>query len=303
MRAGGTTFVFALAALAVAGCGADGAASESADLSAKTAEVEATVDLEVVEASGLGLRAVDGQVQLLAVGDDSADLAVADDADAFATIDLSDVVEGSQWEAVAGDDGGTVVILRESPPALLVLDAELELVAEVALDASNEPGLDWDDDSNALAEGLVLLANGHVLVAKESDPPALVELGPAGDVASGFSAGDAASAFPMPSASTFEALHVWPLSSSAESFAPDVSDLAVSPAGDLYLLTDEGRGIGRVEANLGADEDHAKLTKSWKLPKKVKKPEGLVFLPDGTAVVAIDSSSANKNGFVLAPLD
>ena len=303
MRAGGMGLAL-LAALASIGCGGSDAASDSANLSAKEAEIEATVDLDVLEASGLGMRTVDGSLQLLSVGDDSTDLALADDPDGFDALDISDVADGSDWEAVAGDDDGLVVILREFPPALLVLDADLStLLVEVALDASAYPDLDWDEDSNVLAEGLVLMANGHVLVAKELDPPALIEFGPADESPSGFATGDAASSFPVPTADTFEALHVWPLSSSAASTAPDISDLAVSPTGELHLLSDEGRLIALVESNLGPTEDHAKLTRTWKLPKKAKHPEGLLFLPDETPLVAIDSTSKKKNGFVLEPLD
>ncbi|MEJ7732186.1 MAG: CotH kinase family protein [Polyangiaceae bacterium] len=130
-----------------------------------------------------------------------------------------------------------------------------------------------------------------------------IELGPADESPSGFETGDAATSFPVPTADTFEALHVWSLSSSAASKAPDISDLAVSPTGELHLLSDEGRLIALVESNLGPTEDHAKLTRTWKLPKKAKHPEGLVFLPDETPVIAIDSTSKKKNGFVLAPLD
>ena len=61
--------------------------------------------------------------------------------------------------------------------------------------------------------------------------------------------------------------------------------------------------IALVEYNLGPTEDHAKLTRTWKLPKKAKHPEGLLFLPDATPLVAIDSTSKKKNGFVLSPLD
>jgi hypothetical protein len=313
-RLGGSAL---LALLGLTACGGgDAAGSDSSDLKARDAHIESTVDLDVLEASGLGRRLLDnGDIELLAIGDSAATLAISDDAEAesFAALDLEDVVgdaggEGSQWEAVASDGTGRVFLLRERPAALLVLDADLgTLLTEIALDASNDPdvGEDWRDDSNSLAEGLILLQNGHILVAKEKDPPALIELGPEGDAPQGFGPGEAATdtTFPLSSSATFIALHSWPLSSSAKKAAPDISDLATDPDGALYLLSDEGRLIARLEASLGPDEAHAKLATTWKLPKKAKKAEGLVFLPDHAALVAIDTDDTHDNGYVLSPLD
>jgi hypothetical protein len=78
-----------------------------------------------------------------------------------------------------------VLLLQEGPSRVLVLSAGLarvEAVVELAV-APGQPGFgrEWGADDNARGEGLLLMARGHMLVAKQKDPVCLIEFGPAGD--------------------------------------------------------------------------------------------------------------------------
>ena len=161
------------------------------------------VDLPVVEASGLAARRTDDALRVLAVGDRTAHLAVSTYAPAsglgdWQTIDLSLVpgwpvpADDSQLEAIAVDGGCLVALMREDPPVVLVADTEQRaLVAQITLTAPSGSPLAgrWDDPSSR-GEGLVLLRNGRLLVAKEKRPRALVEFAPAGARAGGLSRRD-----------------------------------------------------------------------------------------------------------------
>jgi hypothetical protein len=93
--------------------------------------------------------------------------------------------------ATEGKNVGRVLLLQEGPSRVLVLSAGLarvEAVVELAV-ASGQPGFgrEWADDDNARGEGLLLMARGHMLVAKQKDPVCLIEFGPAGDAPLGVS--------------------------------------------------------------------------------------------------------------------
>ena len=153
---------------------------------------------------------------------------------------------------------------------------------------------------------MVLLKNGHILLLKEKDPPALIEFGPEDDEPSGYKPGDASTttAFPLPDEeeTKFVDLAVWRIGDKSAPLAGDLSDVAVGPKGVLYVLSDEGRLIAQLESTLRTEEEAFRFKSVWKLPKVIDKPEGLTFRPDGRALVAIDSTSTKDNLFVLGAM-
>src|SRR5918992_2114835 len=167
---------------------------------ARQLSIDAVGNVPLREVSGLGQRrhTTRGVGQILAVGDEEFALLFADvDAigrNSFKAVDLREMIggaaasEGSEWEAADGDATGRVFVLQESPARVFVLSIELDEVVRVIdlrLGPQERAELNWDASSNARAEGLVLLRNGHLLVAKEKDPPLLMEFGPMGERAGG----------------------------------------------------------------------------------------------------------------------
>ena len=168
--------------------------------------------------------------------------------------------------------------------------------------------LNWDASSNARAEGLVLLKNGHLLVAKEKDPPLLMEFGPTGERAEGLapelvfsSLGD----FPLDdeSRSDFSLVSFWRLESEASQRIGDISDVAAGPDERLYLLSDESRCVARLDPSLTPSRAGLGVTHLWELPERLRQPEGLVIREDMVPIVAIDKDEPSENLFVMSPLD
>jgi uncharacterized protein YjiK len=154
----------------------------------------------------------------------------------------------------------------------------------------------------------VLLRNGHILVAKEKDPPVLMEYGPSEERPQGltpdllFATSDE---FPLPQEprTEFSLLTVWRLSSSAGDAIKDISDVAVGPDESLYLLSDESACIAQLERTLDPGQEHLEIASLWHLPPELEQPEGLVLTEDRTPLVAIDSGERGTNLFMLSTLE
>jgi hypothetical protein len=285
--------------------------------------IDAVGNVPLREVSGLGQRRHSDRdaAEILAVGDNEFTLMLADvDAvtgDGFESIDLRTVLghpeasKGSEWEAADGDATGRVFILQESPARLFVLNVELDSVAHVIdleLNERERAKLNWDASSNARAEGLVLLRNGHLLVAKEKDPPLLMEFGPKGERAEGLAPELVFSSlgeFPLQQSghSDYSLLSYWRLQPESGRRMGDISDVAAGPDESLYLLSDESRCIARLDRSLEASSADFGLTELWDLPEQLQQPEGLVIREDMVPIVAIDKDVPVENLFVMGPLD
>ena len=251
--------------------------------------VARSFSIPIAEVSGLAIRHVGERLELLAIGDATAELARATLTDGVpgrwtvTRLDGLNDRHGSQLEAVAADADGRIVVLREHPPGLLRLDeagtrVELELDRNVIADPS------WNDvareDSNSLGEGLAFGPNGEVVLAKEKRPSALLL---------GLIRGD-----------TAVLQRHWLLSPELADVVEDVSDLTFGPDGRLYLLSDKSAVIARVSDGWQR-ADMVTADAVWDLPKKLDKAEGLVFLPDGRPMVALDRKKAKDNLHLLEP--
>lgn len=275
-------------------------------------QVKGAQTAPVAELSGLAI--VPGAPgELVAIGDHDWDVAFfAADGAAAATLRRARPDDGgkrSQYEAVAVDGAGRAWLLSEHPSRVEVWERAgdgLRRVARVALDvpAGHPLARDWAADDNARGEGMVLLEGGHLLVAKQKKPRALIEFGPEGAAPVGVRAAPTAPPTPEARDARYVPLAVWRLDAAGEAALGSLNDLAWGPGGGLYVVAskpaprvarlrlplDPGGGALAVD---GApwDVGHAELGKA----------EGLAFLPDGRAVVGFDADAGAPNVIVVAP--
>jgi hypothetical protein len=281
-------------------------------------EVEESFAIPLVEVSGLALLTTGGRVRLVAVGDHTPELAVAEVAPDGALGDWSVVdprtfdgppehAPDSQLEAVAADSAGVLLLLAEEPSRVHVVDLDsARIITSFRLDVSpiEELARAWDAEPSSRGEGLLLLADGHLLVAKEKDVPGLIELGPVGDQPYGVTPdtllGDAA--FTIPTGGRLQALAWWPLP--GDCGLDDLSELALDAHGTVHLLSDQSASLARLRLPLLPDEPVV-VQGLVALPKKARnagKPEGLAVLPGGRAFLSGDRHDAGHSLVRLAPL-
>lgn len=278
------------------------------------------VDVPLEEVSGICLRrGPAGELSLVAVGDR---LAVAawfvQPADDQAPLDWHTAsvagLEGthlsqddSQIEAVCADGAGRILLLQEWPPRAELIDPAVHrVVASIAIELPGEDDLarSWGDPASSQGEGVVFLPGGHLLVAKEKDPSALIEFGPPGAKAAGLARGGAlppGEAWQIePGNHRYEALAIWWPDKALRKACADFSDLEVGPDGHLYLLSDKSDSIARL-SDLRAPGGEATALATWRLGNLDGKPEGLAFTPNGRAMVALDTRRARHNLMLFEP--
>ncbi len=166
-------------------------------------EIVDRLRIPLAEVSGLACLRRSGGALLVAVGDNDASLATADvGADGAVgewRVVTSDelgarpdaAVRFRQLEAVAVDGAGRAWVVTEGTSLLGGIDlAAGATVGGASLETATLPELDrhWSKRDASRSEGLLLLAQGHLLIAKEKDPAGLVEFGPAGEDPLGVSA-------------------------------------------------------------------------------------------------------------------
>ena len=279
----------------------------------------ASIDLPVIEASGLATKMVDGMLQVIVVGDRTANVCVGTySPDAGITewriIDLSEVEgwspppDDSQLEAVAVDGGSLVAIMREDPPVVLVADTERSrVVARITLTVPDGTPLGdrWDDPSSR-GEGFVMLRGGRLLVAKEKRPRALIEFCPPGTPARGISRDDLlddGEEWEAPADDVeFVAAAVWRLKGRAKKTFHDISDMAAGRDKTLWLLSDRSRVLGRLtldEPLPAVGGTIRSVDAAWRLPAGTIKPEGVVALDGRRALIAMDTDTTSNNGMIV----
>ena len=279
-----------------------------------------TVDVPLEEVSGVCLRReIHGDMALVAFGDRTSMAAwvdlPSDDGGEYRwqTVDLADV-EGSliprddpQVEAVCADGAGLILILQESPPRVELLDWQgHRVVARIALDIPTDHDLHdaWIDTEGSQGEGAAFMVNGHLLIAKEKDPAAFIEFGPAGEAPTGFGPDSALAGgarWPIEAGDhVFVPLATWLPSVKLRANCEDFSDLEVGPDRRLYLLSDKSQSIARI-GDLVPGDGVARADEVWKLPVLDGKPEGLALTRSGRAIVALDTKQAKENLVLLEP--
>jgi hypothetical protein len=214
-----------------------------------------------------------------------------------------------QWEGAAIDGGGRIVLLRESPPCLAVVDHAGDVVAEhidLTLPDGHPLTDKWEDPASG-PEALILLQDGHVLVAKEKNPAAIIEFAPSSNARPNADRNrwlQPEAAWQLPQADQMVAIATWFLDTTPSSTLLDISDAAIGPHQELYLLSDRSATIAQVRLEQVDSKTHvgnASTIRSWGLADR-NNPEGLAFLPDGTALVAYDRQHPRDNLVVLDQL-
>jgi hypothetical protein len=274
------------------------------------------------EASALCLRHGNalGTAQLLAVDDEAYEVAVTEIAEGLRPAAEPKNVQGtvpdaaarsSEFEGIASDGSGQVFVLQEGASRILVFDEALSAVNQtIGLSVPRDQpdfGAEWYADDNARGEGLLLLRNGHILIAKQRRQPRLIEFGPAGSDAEGYAPGDALGAeqtFPLPDGedATFEVLQSWRID--PDSGVQSINDLALDADGRLHLISSKSRRLARLDHNLAPQGGSATLT-AWDLPAELfetddDKAEGLVFVPEVGWFVALDLERPAPNVFAIS---
>jgi len=266
-------------------------------------EVRRVADIPLKEVSGICLqRDRGGRMALLAIGDRVAVAAwtALPDRDGapleWRRIEITRISgsrlprQDPQIEAVCADGAGRVLLLQETPPRVELVDPEAsKVVAAITLDIRGKDDIarSWRDPEGSRGEGVVLLRGGHLLVAKEKEPKALIEFGPPGARSRGLTRGQAlAGGAPWPIATgqhRYEALAVWRPDPALAKACKDFSDLEIGPDGRLYLLSDQSASIARI-AGLPSGGGAAKATSVWRVRGLRGKPEGLAFTAHGRAI-------------------
>jgi hypothetical protein len=281
-----------------------------------TLDLVAYGEIPLREVSGLAVAQLQGVSHLAAVGDHGPRVGLArlDPSNAsglgdWTVIDLStlDAPPGApvfaQAEAVATDGNRQALVLIEDPALLLVLDTvDRRLTSAYSLDSGEHSGLEdtWRNDASSRGEGMVLMRGGHVLVIKEKRPAGLIEFGPEGDEpvgVAGHTLLPPGESWIAPPGERLMGLAWWPV----DDTLADLSDADIGPDGALYLLSDKENAIARLAMPVDVDGT-VSYERVWALPDDIEKAEGLAFLPDGSALVAVDRSDVGRNLFTLPPL-
>lgn len=219
--------------------------------------------------------------------------------------------EDSQIEAICADGARRILVLQERPPraGLFELDlAKAVSVIELVVEGTDRLAESWADPEGSRGEGVTLMPGGHLLVAKEKGPAALIEFGPKGSKPRGLSRGGALRdgerwQAPEGERASFVALATWLPDRELTHVCEDFSDMEIGPDGRLYLLSDQSATIARID-DLKVGDPTVRLTADtawWKFGALKGKPEGLAFTADGRAIVAFDKRKKSRNLVVLEP--
>jgi hypothetical protein len=284
-----------------------------------------STSLPIREVSALASRSgPSGRPELVAVGDEDFAIVTAELDDhehprGTQRYDLERVLpakyveraDGSDFEGVCCDGDGLVFVLQEGKSRVLVLSADLsEHLQTIRLKVGrDEPdfGAAWNDDDNARGEGILLLRQGHVLVAKQKEPTYLIEFGPPGSKPVGVSrksvlGSDAPFARPRADTAKYVPVASWPLADTTGAL-PSVNDIAFDER--LYLVSSKSGAIVALDAPL--EPDHQAHTDTiWEIADPLPggpdpRAEGLTLVA-GDALVGIDTKEAGDNLIVLEAL-
>jgi hypothetical protein len=292
-------------------------------------EVESRWRVELPELSALTIRFREDarSRELLGIGDTSFSIVAGETQPPGASTvsaDLADSVSswtldpeaGSQWEGVAADGAGCAFVLQEhagderQPSHVFVFAPDLrERVSVIALavDDGAEWKQAWTEDKNARGEALVLLRDGHLLIAKQKDPVRFIEFGPRGATAAGLDPsrflGDDPFEYPSDPLVEYEPLASWGVAREDRDELTTVNDLAVFE-GRLYAISRKSHRIVQLETRASPEEDSLSVERRWSVPADVKNPEGIAFAPGLLPIVADDLSAEEDVGgpniFVLS---
>jgi hypothetical protein len=148
------------------------------------------------------------------------------------------------------------------------------------------------------------LQGGHLLVAKEKKPAALIEFGPPRSRSRGLVARGALAdgeLWPIKKGrQRYVALAIWHPEKALARACADFSDVEIGPDGRLYLLKDKSSTIALID-DLPAGGGTAALVNACRIGEPDGKPEGLAVTAQGCAVVGLDTRKRRNNLVLLEP--
>ncbi len=212
------------------------------------------------------------------------------------------------WEALAVDGEHRFFALQEHSQTIVVMNRGIDRIEHVLqfnfVNAFSEAVAIGSRKirKNALGEGLILLKRGHVLIAKEAFPVALVEFGPEGEQPLGLSSETvlgAEEAFQLDEAQfrvKLVPLSTWMLAAHGKC---DISDLALDEDRSLLALSEVCLTIHRFP-NLSPGKA-AEASDVYVLPGEVRSPEALVVVGKQWLVGSDVSSKKQHNFYRLSP--
>lgn len=146
-----------------------------------------------------------------------------------------------------------------------------------------------------------------MLIVKEKDPAALLEFGPAGDVARGFGRDryldpgqPCWAGVGLTSAQEVSLVLVvaWEPTAGMLAACPDLSDAEVGPAGNLILLNDKGRSVALAPASSPAPDRFAGSFEAiavWRMPRGSRtSPRGSSCFPTWTSLWRVTGGSRRR---------
>ncbi len=306
-----TCLVSTLLLAGVIGCGSSSEAK--AAIAGKTApatlrasnklNLDAQWTIPMIEVSGLSINGD----HLIAESDNTSDLlSIPLKRDNSSVVEIAEATKiplkmhgfraSSQWEALATDATAEIFLLQENQNRIYEFNAAGEQVRSYSL-------ANWSGrtDMSKGYEGMLLLANGHFLLALDSNVTALVEYGPANESAGGLMAGASATLpadeeFRAPGDTSLVPLAAWTMKDMPSGCR--FSDLARMPDGNVAILGKACLQIFEV-AKLDPAKATFKYTASWSLPSSLPHVEGLQAFGDEGFLVASDLDTQQKNLFLL----
>jgi hypothetical protein len=283
--------------------------------------VESRWRVELPELSALAIRFGEDarSRELLGIGDTSFSIVAGETqlpGASTVSADLADSVSrwtldpdaGSQWEGLAADGTGCAFVLQEhagderEPSHVFVFAHDLrERVCVIALlvDDGADWNEEWNDNKNARGEALVLLRDGHLLVAKQKDPVRFIEFGPRGAEAAGLDPsrflGDKPFEYPSDPLVEYVPLASWGVARADRDELATVNDLAVFE-GRLYAISRKSHLMVQLEARATPEEDSVSVERRWAVPADVKNPEGIAIGAGLVPIVADDLAAEEDVG-------
>lgn len=211
-----------------------------------------------------------------------------------------------QWEAISSDASGRYFLLNEQLSTIFIynhatkkVDALINLQG-FAINKEQEKE-ELKKQENALAEGLLLLNNGHILILKERFPPSIIEFGAEGEKPQGYNSAmrlKKEEKFTVSAGrTTFKALKSWLIPHDFQ--ACDLSELASDTSGGIFVMSQKCHWISRI-GELKLSDNELSFADIFSLPLEIKNPEALAVIDANTFLVGSDSKSMKKdNVFVV----
>ena len=279
--------------------------------------------LKIIDSYKIPLREISGmcwyknKTQIAMIGDDSNEILLIDwpiqkEKLSLKRINIKGLSFDRGFESIASDDSGRLFLLHEDRSQVFITDRKLEKIEfSIKLKISKQMNkeLRWDEKKNSGPEGITLLRNGNILIAKEKKPQRLVEFSRGQSSAFGYETKlslENGGVFPvenLDSENTYYSVSAWKKDKGFKNLFKDVSGININKDNRLFLLSDKNHMIVDIGNSLKVNNSKVQIKKVFKLPSDFKKAEGMVIDNNNNVIIGVDTKSSTiDNLFVLTPL-